>query len=216
MTPNKQFYEKLTPENAVMLLIDHQAGLIPLVGNITQAELKNNVLALAKIAKIFKLPVILTTSFEQGPNGPLAPELPKLFPNVKVISRPGQINAWDNPEFVAAVKATGRKKLIIAGILTDVCVAFPAISAIADGYDVYVVADASGTLNSITHDASMMRMVQAGAIPTNWFAVVAELQADWRRNTAPEMAKLFVEHLSTYGLIVESYNASHPEQKIAA
>lgn len=215
MTPNNKFYEKLTPENAAMLLVDHQAGLIPLVGNIAQSELKNNVIALAKIAKIFKLPTILTTSFEQGPNGPLAPELKKILPDVKVIPRPGQINAWDNSEFVAAVRATGRKKLIIAGILTDVCVAFPAISAIADGYDTYVVADASGTLSNITHDASMMRMVQAGAIPTNWFAVVAELQKDWRNNTAPEMAKLFAEHLPVYGLMVESYNASHPQQKIA-
>ncbi|MGI0088922.1 MAG: isochorismatase family protein [Nitrosopumilaceae archaeon] len=214
MNSNK-YYEKLTPENAVMLLVDHQAGLIPLVGNIAPAELKNNVLALAKIAKIFNLPTILTTSFADGPNGPIAPELPKILPNATIIPRPGQINAWDNPDFVKAVEKTGRKKLIIAGILTDVCVAFPAISAIAAGYDVYVVADASGTLSNITHDASMMRMVQAGAIPINWFAVVAELQADWRRNTAPEMAKLFAEHLPTYGLIVESYNASHPEQKIA-
>jgi len=213
MTQNK-FYERLTPENAVMLLIDHQAGLIPLVNNIAPAELKNNVLALAKIAKIFNLPTILTTSFENGPNGPLAPELPKMFPNAKKVPRPGQINAWDNPEFVAAVKATGRKKLIMAGIVTDVCVTFPAISATAAGYDVYVVADSSGTMNSMIHDAAMQRMIQAGAIPTNWFAVVCELQADWRRNTAPEMAKLFAEHLPNYGLIVESYNASHPEQKI--
>jgi nicotinamidase-related amidase len=101
----------------------------------------------------------------------------------------------------------------MAGILTDVCVAFPAISAIADGFDVYAVADSSGTFSNITHDASMMRMVQAGAIPINWFAVVAELQADWRRNTAPEMVKLFVEHMPIYGLMVESYNASHPDQK---
>lgn len=211
---NKNVYERLTPENATVLLIDHQAGLLPLVGNISPAELKNNVLALAKIAKIFNLPTILTTSFAEGPNGPIAPELPKILPDAKIIPRPGQINAWDNPEFVNAVKATGRKKLIIAGILTDVCVAFPAISAIAAGYDVYAVADASGTLNNIVHDAAMQRMVEAGVIPTCWFAVVAELQADWRRSTASEMAKLFVEHLPIYGLMVHSYNASHPEQKI--
>lgn len=215
MTLNNKFYEKLTPENAAMLLIDHQSGLLPLVGNISPAELKNNVLALAKLAKVYKLPTILTTSFEQGPNGPLAPELPKMFPDVKVISRPGEINAWDNQEFVAAVEATGRKKLIIAGILTDVCVAFPAISAVAAGYDAYAVMDASGTVNELVHNTAMQRMIQAGVIPITWTAVLSELQADWRHSTAPEMAKMFVEHLPTYGLIVHSYNRMR-EQNVTA
>lgn len=216
MTQDSKFYEKLTPENAAMLLIDHQSGLLPLVGNISPAELKNNVLALAKIAKIYKLPTILTTSYEKGPNGPLAPEIQKMFPDVKVIPRPGQINAWDSQEFVAAVKATGRKKLIMAGILTDVCVAFPAISATAAGYDVYAVTDASGTVSELAHNTSIQRMIQAGVIPMTWVAVMSELQGDWRRSTAPEMAAMFIEHLPTYGLIVHSYNANHPEQKIAA
>ena len=213
MTQNK-FHERLTPENAAMLLIDHQSGLLPLVTHISPPELKNNVLALAKIAKIFKLPTILTTSFEQGPNGPIAPELPAMFPDVKIIPRPGQINAWDSPEFVAAVRATGRKKLIIAGILTDVCVAFPAISATADGYDAYAVTDASGTTSSLNHETSIQRMIQAGVIPISWMAVMSELQRDWRRSTSPEMAKLFIEHMPTYGLIAHSYYASNPEQKI--
>lgn len=197
-------------------LIDHQTGLLLLVGNIGPAELKNNVLALAKITKIYKLPTILTTSFEKGPNGSLAPEIQKMFPDVKVIPRPGQINAWDSQEFVAAVKATGRRKMIMAGILTDVCVAFPALSAIAAGYDVYAVTDASGTTSQLAHDAPIQRMIQAGVTPITWVAVMSELQADWRCSTAPEMAAMLIEHLPTYGLIVHSYNANHPEQKITA
>jgi len=212
MTQDK-FYEKLTPENSAMVLVDHQTGLLPLVDNTTQVELKNNILALCKVAKIFNLPTVLTTSYETGPNGPLAPEIQKTLSDVKVIPRPGEINAWDNQEFVDAIKATGRKKLILAGIVTDICVAFPAISAIADGYDVYSVVDASGTTSQLAHDVSIQRMIQAGVIPMTWAAVMAELQRDWRRSTSPDMAALLAEHWPAYGLVVDSYNASNPEQK---
>ena len=212
MNDQSKFYEKLTPENAVMVLVDHQAGLLPLVANTSPVELKNNVLALCKVAKIFKLPTILTTSFYKGPNGPLAPEIQEMFPDVKVIHRPGEINAWDNKEFVDTIKNTGRRKIIIAGIITDICVAFPAISAIADGYDVYAVTDASGAPSKLSHETAIQRMIQAGVIPMTWSAVMAELQVDWRRSTAPEMAELFKEHWPVYGLVVHSYNASNPEQ----
>ena len=149
-------YERLSPENAVLLLIDHQAGLLPLVNDWSQSELKNNVLALAKIAKIFNLPVIITSSYEQGPNGPIAPGIKEIFPDVKVIKRQGEINAWDDPNFVKAVKETGRKKLIMAGIVTDVCIAFPALSAIEAGYDV-IVTDYSGGY----HDAILLLIKKA-------------------------------------------------------
>jgi len=122
-------YNRLDKDKAAVLFVDHQAGLLSLVRDHTPDEFKNNVLALADIAKYFKLPVILTTSFEQGPNGPIVPELKTLFPDAPFFARPGQINAWDNEDFVKAVKATGRKQLIIAGIVTDVCVAFPTLSA---------------------------------------------------------------------------------------
>jgi nicotinamidase-related amidase len=140
-------YERLSPDNAALLLIDHQTGLLPLVRDWSEVELKNNVLALGKIAKIFNLPVIITSSYEQGPNGPLAHGVTELFPDVKVVKRQGEINAWDDPNFVKAVESTGRKKLIMAGIVTDVCIAFPALSAIEAGYDVIVAIDASGTFN---------------------------------------------------------------------
>ena len=145
-------------------------------------EFKNNVLALANTAKFFDLPVILTTSFEDGPNGPLMQQLIELFPNAPKIARPGQINAWDNDEFVKAIEATGKKQLIIAGVVTDVCVAFPALSAINAGYEVFVVTDASGTFSKQVADAALMRMAHGGVQLMNWFSVAAELQRDWRND----------------------------------
>src|SRR6218665_1868135 len=141
-------YVRLDKNNAAVLLVDHQAGLLSLVRDIEPDRFKNNVLALGDLARYFKLPTILTTSFETGPNGPLVPELKAMFSESPYIARPGNINAWDNDDFVKAVKATGKKQLIIAGVVTQVCVAFPVLSAIEEGYDVFVVADASGTFNA--------------------------------------------------------------------
>lgn len=126
-------YKRLDKNQAAVLLVDHQAGLLSLVRDFGPDQFKNNVLALADLARYFKLPTILTTSFEDGPNGPMVPELKEMFPDAPYIPRPGQINAWDNEDFVGAVKATGRKQLIIAGVVTEVCVAFPALSAIEEG-----------------------------------------------------------------------------------
>ena len=132
-------YNRLDKNDAAVLLVDHQSGLTNLVHDFSPDDFKNNVLALADAAKYFKLPTILTTSFENGPNGPLVPELKETFPAAPYIARPGNINAWDNPDFVATVKATGKKQLIIAGIVTEVCVAFPALSAREEGYEVVLV-----------------------------------------------------------------------------
>ena len=131
--------------DAVMLLIDHQSGLFQTVGDMPMPELRARAAALAKMATLAGLPVITTASVPQGPNGPLIPEIHENAPHAQYIARKGEINAWDNPEFVAAVKATGRKALIIAGTITSVCMAFPAIAAVADGYKVFAVIDASGT-----------------------------------------------------------------------
>lgn len=118
-------YNRLDKDKVAVLFVDHQAGPLSLVRDYSPDDFRNNLLALADLANNFKLPVILTTSFEQGPNGPMVPELKGLFPDAPYFARPGQIYAWDNEDFVKAVKATGRKQLIIAGIVTDVCVAFP-------------------------------------------------------------------------------------------
>lgn len=125
--------------DAVMLLIDHQSGLFQTVGDMPMPELRARAAALAKIATLAKIPVITTASVPQGPNGPLIPEIHANAPHAQYVARKGEINAWDNPEFVAAVKATGRKTLIIAGTITSVCMAFPSISAVADGYKVFAV-----------------------------------------------------------------------------
>lgn len=198
-------YNKLNKDDAVVLLVDHQAGLLSLVRDFTPDEFKNNVLALADIAKFFELPTILTTSFEQGPNGPLVPELKAMFPDAPYIARPGQINAWDNEDFVAAVKKTGRKQLIIAGVVTDVCVAFPALSAIEEGFDVFVVTDASGTFNTTVRDAAWSRMTQNGAQLMNWFSIACELHRDWR-NDIEGLGKLLSNHLPNYNNLMQSYS----------
>jgi nicotinamidase-related amidase len=199
-------YKKLNKDDAVMLLVDHQAGLLSLVRDIDPDKFRNNVLATADLAKYFQLPTILTTSFEQGPNGPLMPELKALFPDAPYIARPGQINAWDNEDFVKAIKATGRKQLLIAGVVTEVCVAFPALSAIEEGFEVFVVTDASGTFNDIARHSAWDRMSQAGAQLINWFGVACELHRDWR-NDVEGLATLLSNHIPDYRNLMTSYAA---------
>lgn len=196
---------RLSVDNAALLLVDHQTGLFQLVRDYSPEEFKNNVCALAAIGKLYNLPTILSTSFESGPNGPILPELKEMHPKAPFIARPGEINAWDNPDFVKAVRATGRKKLLIAGIVTDVCVTLPTLSALADGFEVYVVADASGTTSTAVRDLALMRMQHAGAIITNWFAVSSELHRDWRHN--PDgLRNLLAQYLIPYGNLISSYN----------
>ena len=197
-------YNRLDKDKACVLLVDHQAGLMSLVQDFGPDEFKNNVLALADLAKFFNLPTILTTSFEQGPNGPLVPELKEMFPYAPYIARPGQINAWDNADFVAAVKKTGRKQLIIAGIVTDVCVAFPALSAMEEGFEVFVATDASGTFNKSVRDAAWSRMTQNGAQLMNWFSIACELHRDWR-NDIEGLGSLLSNHLPAYKNLMTSY-----------
>jgi nicotinamidase-related amidase len=199
-------YKRLDKNDAAVLLVDHQAGLLSLVRDIGPDKFKNNVLALADLAKYFKLPTVLTTSFETGPNGPLVPELKAMFPEAPFIPRPGQINAWDNEDFVKAVKATGKKQLIIAGVVTEVCVAFPALSAIAEGFDVFVVTDASGTFDEFTRAAAWERMANAGAQLMTWFGVACELHRDWR-NDIDGLAALFSNHIPDYRNLITSYTA---------
>ncbi|WP_434682225.1 hydrolase (plasmid) [Pseudomonas sp. R1-18] len=203
---NTPTYNRLNKDDAVVLLVDHQTGLISLVQDFSPNEFKNNVLALADLAKFFELPTILTTSFEQGPNGPLVPELKQMFPEAPYIARPGQINAWDNEDFVKAIKATGRKQLIIAGVVTDVCVAFPTLSALAEGFDVFVVTDASGTFNTTVQQAAWARMSQAGAQLMNWFSVACELHRDWR-NDIEGLGNLLSERIPNYRNLMNSYSA---------
>jgi nicotinamidase-related amidase len=197
-------YNRLDKNDAAVLLIDHQSGLMSLVRDIDPDTFRNNVLALADLAKYFKLPTILTTSFEDGPNGPLITELKETFPDAPYVARPGQINAWDNEDFVKTVKATGKKQLIVAGIVTEVCVAFPALSALAEGFEVFVVTDASGTFNEVTRHSAWNRMASAGAQLTTWFGVACELHRDWR-NDVEGLGTLFSNHVPDYRNLINSY-----------
>lgn len=199
-------YNRLSVDDAVMVFVDHQAGLLSLVRDIEPSEFKNNVLAMAKCAKYFKLPVVLTTSFEKGPNGPIMPELKEMFPKAPFIARPGEINAWDNEDFVKAIKKTGRKQIIIAGIVTEVCVAFPALSALEEGYEVYVITDASGTFNELTRHTAWLRMQAAGAQLLNWFAMSNELRRDWRKDPIG-YADLFYQTIPSYAPLIDSFKA---------
>lgn len=205
-------YVRLDKNNAAVLLVDHQTGLLSLVRDIDPDKFKNNVLALAAAAKYFNLPTILTTSFEQGPNGPLVHELKEMFPDAPYIARPGQINAWDNEDFVKAVKATGKKQLIIAGVVTEVCVAFPTLSALAEDFDVFVITDASGTFNALTRDSAWDRMSQAGAQLLTWFGASCELHRDWR-NDIEGLGALFGSHIPDYSNLISSYVQNTSEKK---
>lgn len=200
-------YVRLDKDNAAVLLVDHQTGLLSLVRDIDPDKFKNNVLAVAAAAKYFNLPTILTTSFENGPNGPLVPELKEMFPDAPFIPRPGQINAWDNEDFVKAVKATGKKQLIIAGVVTEVCVAFPALSALEEDFEVFVITDASGTFNALTRDSALDRVSSAGAQLMTWFGMACELHRDWR-NDIEGLGALFSNHIPDYRNLITSFNAN--------
>lgn len=201
-------FETLNSENAALLLVDHQTGLAQCVRDMSPETWKNNAIAIAKVGKIFDLPTILTTSAEDGANGPLLPEIVAMYPDAPYIARGGEINAWDNTEFKKAVEATGRKKLIIAGVSTDVCVLFPTLSALAEGYDVYSVIDASGTWSQIAQTTTVSRLSQAGAKVTSWMSVSAELQKDWRNPTGQALGGLYAEHLQAYGHLFSSLGAA--------
>ena len=192
-------YERLTSDKAAVLFIDHQTGLANGVQTQSPPEFINNVRALVRIAQIYKLPSIITTSSADGPNGPIMPAVAEGLPGATTVHRPGEINAWDNKDFVAAVKKTGRKKLLIAGISTEVCLAFVSLSAREAGHDVYAVLDASGTWNKLVEEAAIARMVEARIVPMTWVSVGAELLGDWRSATGQAHGKLMADYLPFSG-----------------
>src|SRR5246127_4362803 len=182
----KRYQERLTSDNAALLLIDHQVGLFTGVRDIPVAELKHNVVALAKAAKVLGVPVIVTaTSPEMW--GPVIPELTEALPGVSIIART-TVNAFDDARFAKAVEAAGRKKLIIAGVSTEVCLALPAIYASGIGYDAYGVIDASGTFSETKRITGLMRMVQAGVIVPDYATVAVEMLKD---NAGPKAGDLY-------------------------
>lgn len=218
--PTKKHASKsimIDPNDVILLLIDHQSGLFQTVKDLEPEELRGNVIALAKLAKLLKIPVVTTASVPDGPNGPLIPEIAEIVPNAVYVPRHGQINAWDNPAFVKAVKAAKKNTLVMAGTLSNVCLAFPAISAVKEGYNVYALMDASGCWSKFSKDLALARMTQAGVIPTDTLALIAEIQQTWARKEAQEFAQLYAERMPNYKLLMESFNrtnyvATHGEQ----
>jgi nicotinamidase-related amidase len=211
---SKRIDTMIDPDDAVMLLVDHQSGLFQLVADMDMLTLRNNVSALAKVAHLGKLPTFTTASVPDGPNGPLIPEIHKFNPDALYIPRTGQINAWDNPKWVEAIEKTGRKTLLIAGTLTSVCMSFPTLSALAAGYKVFCIIDASGNWSKMATDITMARVVQAGAMPIDTYAVLAEIMSTWNRADAMEFATVMVDHIVPhYRLLIESFDKAQTVQR---
>lgn len=202
------FAEPLTPQNSACILVDHQVGLFSFLPSISPLELKNNILGLAKTAKAFDLPVILTTSWPQGPNGPTMPELVELFPDTPIIDR-NTVSFWTHPPSVAAVKKTGRKKLIIAALDTTTCLALAAVYGVQHGYDVYAVIDASATFNPLVEQVAITRMAHAGVVVTTWVAVLAELANDTTVN-GKYIGGFLTQHTGSYYAAMNNYLATSP------
>ncbi|MEH1881219.1 isochorismatase family protein [Nostoc sp.] len=185
-------FSDFTQENSAMLLIDHQVGTMKLIKNLPLTEVEKNTLALAKVAKVLKIPVVLTSSQEDRFQGKLMTTLAELLPEAYEVrvKRAGIVNAWDDKNFVQAVKDTNRTNLIMAGITTDVCLVFPAISAVREGYNVQAVMDASGSPFHLSEDLARQRMHDAGVVLTATITMIAELVKDWSRTEGVELQEL--------------------------
>ncbi|WP_285409869.1 isochorismatase family protein [Variovorax sp. efr-133-TYG-130] len=211
MTSNKWMIDA---NDSVLLLIDHQSGLFQLVRDMEYSTLRNNVTTLAKVAHIAKIPTITTASVPDGPNGPIIPEIHQSNPDAVHVPRVGPINAWDHRPFVEAIEKTKRKTLLIAGTLTSICMAFPALSALAAGYKVFCIVDASGNWSKMATDITVARVTQAGAMPIDTFAVMSELMNTWDRPEAMDFAKVMVDHVvPAYGALMESYDTAQKSVK---
>lgn len=190
----------LTPQNHTLLLIDHQPQMAFATKSIDVAELRNNTVGLAKSAKLFEVPTILTTVAADSFSGPIFPEVQAVFPEQTPIDR-STMNTWEDDNVVDVIEESGRKKVVMAGLWTEVCVVLPALSAIEDGYDVYVVTDASGGVTDEAHEMAVQRMIEAGATPITWVQYLLELQRDWARGeTYVGTMDIAKEHAGGYGL----------------
>lgn len=210
--------DRLSRDNAALVMIDHQTGLLSACADIPPPKLKHNILALAKLGKIFDLPVVLTQGGRGGKNagGPLLRELVKMFPDVPVISR-HYPNAYDDSNFREQIEQTGRKKLIMAGCTFDYCLALPAMHLAADGYDVYAVVDASGNWDMLSTQATMLRLNQAGVIVCNWVAVWGELHRDHDSPEDEEVMQVIAQHIPALDFVTNNWmyaNSMYPDMNL--
>ncbi len=197
----------LTPDNCALTLVDHQPQVALAIRSIDLQLLINNTAGMAEAAKVYNVPTILSTVLAGPAHDPIFPEIQTVFPTQHPIDRL-TMNAWEDPAFVAAVAATGRRKLVMAGLWTEVCLAQMALSALDAGYEVYILVDVSGGVSPITHDAAVQRLVQAGAVPVTWLAVMSEWQRDYTRSkTLPGFTKIGKEHGGAVALGVAIFEA---------
>jgi nicotinamidase-related amidase len=200
----------LTPDNSVVAVVDHQPQMLFGVANLDRQGLINNVVALSKAARVFDLPVVLSTVETMSFSGNMYPQVQAVFPGEVPIER-SSMNAWDDKNFVAAIEKTGRKKIVLAGLWTETCIALPTIQAIHDGYEVYVVEDCCGDISQLSHDNAMKRVIQAGAKPVTALSVMLEWQRDWaNRDTYDAVMEIVKSHFGAYGAGVEyAYTMVH-------
>jgi len=203
-------HDKPTVDNSIVLLIDHQIGLMVSTRDTsTVVELRSNVLGLARTAKALQLPALISSSNSQWQNGDTIPELKELFPDTAIIRRTGIINAYEDPAFRSAfdaiVEQTGRRHVIIAGVTIGTCCTFPTLSLLNDGYLVFPVIDACGAWNKYEVDAAVARMTLAGAEPVTTFSLACELQEDWKHETASAMLEPFFQNLPEYGYVAQNF-----------
>ena len=200
---SNKIHSLLTPDNCTLIMIDFQPQMAFGVKSIDGQTLINNAEGLAKSAKIFNVPTILTTVAEKSFSGPMFPQIKKVYPGKQMIDRT-TMNCWEDQNVVIEVEKIGRKKLVLAGLWTEVCIVLPAIQAMEAGYEVYVIADACGGTSTTAHDMAIERLIQAGAVPMTWLQFLLELQRDWARTeTYDAVMKVVREDAGTYGLGVE-------------
>ncbi|KAH7016466.1 isochorismatase [Microdochium trichocladiopsis] len=198
-------WEQVDKNNSIVAVVDVQVGLLSLIHDIDPVNYRNSILAHADLARVFDLPVVLTTSSQSGPNGPMSHEITNMFPDVQVVQRHGEINAWDNAEFREAIEKSGRKQVIIAGVTTDVCTTFLALSLREAGYSVWANVEASGTTSELVRTLANERMVRAGVNVVSWFSIAADLLRDWRSPDAPKMIPYFDRWLPSFGAVARAH-----------
>ena len=200
----------LTPDNCVVAFIDHQPQMLFGTSNFDRQSIINNTVALAKATRIFDVPVVLTTVETKSYSGNMWPQLKAVFPGQEPIER-SSMNSWDDPKFVNAIAKTGKKKIVLAGLWTETCIALPTVQAIHDGYEIYVAEDCCGDVSQLNHDNAMRRVIQAGAKPVTALSTMLEWQRDWaNRDTYDAVMDLVKSHFGAYGIGVEyAYTMVH-------
>ncbi|KAI8812722.1 Isochorismatase-like protein, partial [Cladochytrium replicatum] len=209
LSGNSVPFERLDKDKAVLVILDLQVGLYNLARDWDATLYRDNMIAHSALGKLFNIPVVMSTSAQTGPNGPLPKEILDMYPNAPLVKRNGEVDAWDNAEFRAVMEATGRKQIIVAGIVTDVCTAFLALSLRDAGYSVWANIEASGTTTALIRDTANARMQSAGVHLVSLFAIVCDLMRDWRNKPgAEEILPWLDQYMPAYGYVARGHLAA--------